>query len=320
MFVEIHAHGTGHRHEESVAIVASAKVWEGPLSPGAAQSAPFRLTVPRLASAYTGTLLARRPRLAAVTLLSSQGSYHSGARRRPAAWLPLPVTPDARPVELVPLNVPLEGEASTSSAATGWGCAFIGSFVGISVLTAFVAAILWWMDMLNGLAMVVLAVAGGVFFLLSMILHGKRIWSEQRVGESSLSIYSQGGHQVIEVELAGYDRVRSARAAFAVQERATTTVGRRHETAVIRTATDRQVVAQHVVELTPDPSRRRLVGSLPTQLTAAWPPSFDDGYNAIDWLFELTVELQGAPNYVRSVPIQGAPGGEAFPTALALPE
>lgn len=328
LLAEIQLHSVGHRGEQQVVAVASEVLYAGPWHPGATNTYPFRLTVPHTTHSYRGHLLARSPRVAAVTQLDSQRGAREPAQRQPAAWVPLSLASDPRPVAVVPWrDGHLTGDMGGCSSCMTVFYAILSTAVVSALLALIVGIGAWSMGSVDFLMRreVQIGVAA-IVVVVGIVRAIKIIATEKAMGPATLDVHpSQPGGQVfrragepplaIEVNLEQPERVEACRVELHVRESARTLEQPRLQVRAddrhgkkLQTRTEIQPLAHHVVDLALDGGR--FVGFIDAATIAALPPSFDDGWNAVEWRLELSIALRGAPDFHRVVPLEAAPGGE----------
>jgi hypothetical protein len=317
--VEIHAYGTGHSGQRSLNVVASQSLYAGAVAPSHTQTFPFHLTVPRMVSGYRGNLFTIDTRLAAVTLLASQGSTKEGARRVPAAWVPIAIAADTRPMSIAPQEALMTHDVREGPGGLVVGCLLaVGTVLGgvafaLSGSWPQIADMVSLWSLMTGFLSVTFVAAGisGVV----RTLKDRAIY--KRVGATQLRVSPRLDGNGVDVEVWG-DRllgVDGGCAELHVEERARTFVGYAHSagSTVTRTDTTTQPLAHHVVVLVSRPHEHRLVGMLPLLTIGHLPPAINDGWATIGWRLELRVPLPGAPDLTWTMPLEAGPGGEPFP-------
>lgn len=321
LLIEIHAYSTGHRGQHGLSVAASEVLYTGTVAPGQTQTFPFRLTVPRVVSGHRGSLFTIDTRLAAVTLLASQGRTKGGARRMPAAWVPISIAADPRPTSIAPRVAPMTDEVGQGSSGFYVGCLMLiavglgGTAFALRGSSPQVADMSLW-SLMAGLVSAIFVVAG----LGGAVRTLRNRAISQRVGATQLEVSTRLDGTGVDVEVRG-DRLPSvdgARAELHVEERATTVVGFTGSggTRAVKTDTAVQPLAHHVVALVSKPHENRLVGTLPLTAIRHLPPSIDDGWATICWRMEVRVPLPGAPDLTWTMPLEAGPGGEPFPRSL----
>ncbi len=322
LLIEVHAFTMGSDGHPGWAQLASQSVYTGPFHPGSTNTYPFQLTAPRCVSRYHGHLFNLETRLAAVTLLTSQGGSRTGVRREPAAWIPIAIAHDPRPLSIAPMvGSELTGNpTSIVGCCSTIGCTGLGGAgllaVGLSVLVSGVADNLLWVTGVGMVAFLCFVLGLSYIFIL---LRNTAIY--RRIGESRFNVGLTPDRQsvAIEIQLERYKSVAGGSAVIRVDERTSTllsygaSVG--HTVSSAKHRTRSHELAQHRIELVPQPAERKLVGMLPLAALSHLPPNIGDGHAKIMWHLDLHIELSGCPDARGTFPLNAGPGGEPFPVS-----
>jgi hypothetical protein len=315
LLVEVHAFTVGHDGHPGYAVLASQSLYNGPFHPGASITFLFQVATPRCISRYQGQLFNLETRLAVVTLLSSQGPYRPGVRREPAAWLPIAIAHDARPLSITPISAPdfTGTPGGFLGGCAGFGCATLGS-IGLGTVVL--------LGLLNGFGdNVVSLTIAGVIALCFLVLGISYVYGwlrdtaiYRRIGVPSLSVGpgADGQSVVVELQLGRFKSITGANATIRAGERTETLLFVRHDgLQEFRHAAHE--LARVPVELTVQPDAQKLCGLVPLAALANLPPNVGNGHAKIVWHLELHVQLKGCPDFRHTFPIDVGPGGQPFP-------
>jgi hypothetical protein len=319
--VEIHGYTRGRYGQGFLDVLASALLYNGPWEPGVQTALRFSIEAPRCVSRYEGQLFTLQTRLAAVTLLDSQGRYKHGVRRKPAAYTPISITYDTRPLAVLPDTHPIGGSPEGCVVGCNLGCAVLGgAMLGALalVLTGMLPRFLPDVGLVDGSTFD--WVFAGIALLLFLVgsfgvYQSIRVKAIARaVGRGQLTYASnvdQGIALAVEVQLDRLDRVSAADAILSIREDTRTYVGR-NENGGPRFEPDRHVLAEHTIALAHDEASQRLTGTLPHAAVAALPPSLGNHRAQVTWHLATRLRLRGSPDLTYDTLLVAAPGGVPF--------
>ncbi len=315
LLVEVHAFTVGSDGHPGYAQLASQSVYTGPFHPGSTNTFPFHLAAPRCVSRYQGHLFSLETRLVAVTLLDSQHGSRTGVRREPAAWMPIAIAQDARPLSIAPMvGWQLTGNPSSYvGCCSGIGCTGLGAAgllgIGLTVLLNGVADGLLWVAGAGIVALFCFVLGLSYIFVL---LRNTAVY--RRIGESRFSVgLTPDGQAVsVEIQLERFKGIVGASAVIRVDERTETLLFIREDTRKQSHKRSHQVALQQI-ELVPNPAELKLVGLLPRAALSRLPPNVGNNHAKILWHLDLHLQLRGCPDVKGTFPLDAAPGGEPFP-------